>query len=95
MAFYNVPYKDILEANISSDAKILYLYLESWYNYCKSKGKDCSVYHSQICKALNMEINQICNACYQLGERGFMRSWPERDKVEIGMMITIDKENTL
>ncbi|MEA8782153.1 hypothetical protein PZS63_00735 [Klebsiella aerogenes] len=92
MAFYNVPYKELLSSNISPTAKLLYLYLESWYSYCKKKNKPCTVYFSQLCSGLSLEINDIVNAARQLNEAKLTLTYPEKDAVLVSWMKTIDKE---
>ncbi|MGR6957266.1 hypothetical protein ACU63S_21625 [Klebsiella aerogenes] len=92
MAFYNVPYKELLSSRISPTAKLLYLQLESWYSYCKKKNKPCTVYLSQLCQDLNLDINDIVNAARQLNENKLTITHPEKNAVLVSWMKTIDKE---
>lgn len=92
MAFYNVPFKELLSARISPTAKILYLQLESWYNYCKKKNKPCSVTFNQLSESLCLDVNEIVDAARRLNDAGFTITHPEKNAVSVKWMKTIDKE---
>lgn len=92
MAFYNPPYRELLSTRISSTAKVLYLQLESWYNYCKKKDKPCSVTFSQLSESLCLDANDIVDAARALNDAGFTITHPEKNAVSVKWMKTIDKE---
>ncbi|ELP3919271.1 helix-turn-helix domain-containing protein [Escherichia coli] len=89
MAFYAPQYKELLSANISPTAKLLYLQLESWYSYCHKNNKHCTVYFSQLCKSLSLDINEIVEACRQLELNEFASVCPENNSVYVTGVYTI------
>ncbi|SXD86817.1 hypothetical protein [Klebsiella quasivariicola] len=92
MAFYTVPYKDLMSLpEISSDAKILYLHLESWFNYCRNNKKKCIVYFNQIESGTGLDTTKIIGACRELMEHKFMKSHPEKNAVCVESMFTMEE----
>ena len=92
IAFYNPPYRELLSSRLSPTAKILYLQLESWYNYCKKKEKHCSVTFSQLSESLCLDANDIVDAARTLNDAGFTITHPEKNAISVKWMKTIDKE---
>lgn len=83
MSFYGKPFTTILKDNeLSPTDKLVFMVCEGWWGYYKKTKPNLhpTVYMSQICTQLCLEVSDIINSLRKLSSKGYLNTVPEKNK---------------